>query len=279
MTSDEPQPTRAQINRHVWAVVNEQFTDRQADELWQQSEIRWGLFRRPENDLNVLGDVTSRDIVELGCGTAYFSAWLARQGARPIAIDVSEQQLATAARCAREHDLGFPLIQANGENVPLRSVCADLVVSEHGASVWCDPRLWLAEAARILRPGGRLIFLTNSVLATLCVPPDEGSAEPVLHRGQRDLYRTDWDGGGVEFHPSHGTWISLLLDNGFSIVALHELYAPADALDPEYYSIADAAWSRQWPVEELWVATLDDQPIDAATTKPSSSSRLTRSSR
>ena len=52
----------------------------------------------------------------------------------------------------------------------------DLVVSEHGAAAWCDPEQWLPEAARLLRPGGRLVFLTNSHLSALCVPAEEGVA-------------------------------------------------------------------------------------------------------
>ena len=46
-----------------------------------------------------LGDVDGLDVVELGCGTAYVSAWLARRGARPVGVDVTPAQLATARRC------------------------------------------------------------------------------------------------------------------------------------------------------------------------------------
>ena len=67
-----------------------------------------------------------------------------------------------------------------------------------------------------LRPGGRLVFLTNSVLVTLCVPQDEGYATDRLMRGQRDARRVHWPGGGVEFHPGHGDWIRILHANGFT---------------------------------------------------------------
>jgi SAM-dependent methyltransferase len=76
--------------------------------------------------------------------------------------------------------------------VPLPDTSFDLVVSEYGAGVWCDPERWVAEAARLLRPGGRLVFLTNSVLATLCVPEDEGFAQDRLLRPQRGLHRVQW---------------------------------------------------------------------------------------
>jgi len=246
-------------NREVWAVVNEQFTDADARAMWAAPAISWGLFRLPEADLELLGDVRGLDVVELGCGTAYLSSWLARDGARPVAVDLSRAQLATARRCQSHFDRWFPLVEADGEEVPLRDHSFDLVVSEYGAAPWCDPARWLPEAARILRPGGRLIFLTNSVLAGLCVPTDEGFALDRLQRGQRDLARITWPGGGTEHHPGHGEWIRALRAAGFVIDALHELHPPTDAATHGYYDIVTADWARRWPAEDLWLAHLPDQ--------------------
>ena len=146
-------------------------------------------------------------------------------------------------------------MQCDGEQLPLADGCVDLVVSEHGAAAWCDPERWLPEAARLLRAGGRLVFLTNSHLSALCIPEDEGVAQEQLLRGQREAYKVRWPGGGVEFHPSHGDWVRLLRGSGFVVDALHELYAPPDGSDHAYYEIVSAQWARRWPAEELWVAT------------------------
>jgi SAM-dependent methyltransferase len=258
VTSTESSKRQADLdlNRQLWTQVNADFTDTDADRAWTAPEITWGLFRVPERQLRVLGDVTGRDVLELGCGTAYFSAWLARAGARPVGVDLTAAQLDTARRCQRTYGLSFALIEASGEDVPLPDNSFDLAISEYGASVWCDPERWIAEAARLLRPGGRLIFLTNSVLVTLCVPQDEGCATNVLMRGQRETHRVQWPGGGVEFHPSHSDWIRILRANGFAVDALHELYAPADTQSPAFYEIATADWAGRWPVEDLWVASL-----------------------
>ncbi|KQR12133.1 class I SAM-dependent methyltransferase [Cellulomonas sp. Leaf334] len=242
------------LNRALWAVMNERFTDAAAEQQWVRPEPVWGLFAVPERELAVLGDVRGLDVVELASGTAYFSAWLARAGARPVAVDLSGEQLTTAHRLQRQHGPVFPLVQGDAEHVPLADGCADLVVSEHGAAAWCDPERWLPEAARLLRPGGRLVFLTNSHLSALCVPEDEGVAEERLLRGQREAYKVQWPGGGVEFHPSHGDWVRLLRRAGFVVDALHELYAPPDGGDHAFYEIVSADWARRWPAEELWVA-------------------------
>jgi len=240
--------------RELWSVVNAQFTDADAVERWAEGAVTWGLFRIPEADLGLLGDLAGARVAELGAGTAYFSAWLARAGARPVALDLSGAQLRTARRCQEETGVRFPLIEADGEVLPLATGAFDLVVSEYGAGPWCDPNRWLPEAARILRPGGRLVFLTNSVLAGLCVPADAGFAGEQLLRPQRDLFPIAWPEGGLEHHPGHGDWIRLLRSAGFVVEALHELYPPADAPTHEYYDIVTAEWAQQWPAEDLWVA-------------------------
>jgi SAM-dependent methyltransferase len=243
------------LNRALWAVMNERFTDAAAEDMWGQPEPVWGLFATPERDLGVLGDVRRLDVLELACGTAYFSAWLTRAGAATVALDFSAEQLATARRMQARHGPVFPLVQGDAERVPLASECFDLVVSEHGAAAWCDPERWLPEAARLLRPGGRLVFLTNSHLSALCVPAEEGVAGERLVRSHRDAYRVSWPGGGVEFHPSHGDWVRLLRGSGFAVEAMHEIYAPADSGDHPFYEIVSSAWAANWPAEELWVAT------------------------
>ncbi len=243
-------------NRDVWTVVNAQHTDADARRLWASDRIRWGLFGIPDAELGVLGDVAGHDVIELGCGSAYFSAWLMRAGARPVAIDLTPAQLETARRCQYEFGLQFPLIEADAEAVPLPDASFDLAVSEHGAGVWCRPEAWVTEAARLLRPGGRLVFLVNSLLSTLCVPAEGGVAGDRLLRSQRGLSPIDWPGGGVEHHLSHGEWIAVLRRSGFTVEAMHELYAPGDAASPEYYDIVSAEWAGRWPAEELWVARL-----------------------
>ena len=248
------------LNRALWTVVNERFTDAAADELWAASDVVWGLFAVPDRDLGVLGDVHGLDVLELACGTAYFSAWLARAGAAVVALDFSSEQLRTARRLQRVVGPSFPVVQADAERIPLDSSRVDLVVSEHGVAAWCDPERWLPEAARVLRPGGRLVFLTNSHLSALCVPAEGGFADDRLLRGQRDAYRVHWDGGGVEFHPSHGDWVRLLRRYGFVPEAMHEIYAPADGADHPFYEIVSQEWASSWPAEELWVATRSEVP-------------------
>src|SRR5919112_6187955 len=114
------------LNRALWAVMNERFTDAAAEGMWSRPDPVWGLFAVPDRDLGVLGRVQGLDVVELACGTAYFSAWLARAGARTVAVDFSAEQLATARGLQEQVGPGFPLVQGNAEHVPLASGRFDL---------------------------------------------------------------------------------------------------------------------------------------------------------
>jgi SAM-dependent methyltransferase len=133
-------------NRAVW--------DRWAAEyagpglrLWEASEPSWGIWNIAEAQAGVLpADVKGRDSIELGCGTGYVSAWLARRGARPAGLDNSAAQLATARRWQDRFGLRFPLIHGSAEQAPFADACFDLAISEYGASIWCDPYSWIPEA-------------------------------------------------------------------------------------------------------------------------------------
>ena len=166
-------------NREVWTKANAEYTDAKARESWAKDEIDWGMFSGPESEIGALGDVDGKDVVELGCGTAYFGAWLVKRGARVTGVDVTPAQLETARRMQGEFNLHFPLIEASAEDVPLPDASFDLAISEYGASIWADPYAWIPEAARLLRPGGRLIFLVNGTILNLCAPDAE---EPVTDR-------------------------------------------------------------------------------------------------
>ncbi|MDF2749448.1 MAG: type 11 methyltransferase [Gaiellaceae bacterium] len=242
-------------NRDLWTRTNAEYTHEQGRRAWAQEEISWGIWSLPEREVGALAgiELEGADVIELGCGTGYVSAWLARRGARPVGVDVTPAQLETARQLQLEHGLDFPLLEADAQAVPLPDASFDLVVSEYGASIWCDPYRWIPEAARLLRPGGFLVFLCNSTLVILCSDDEEPALERLVQT-QFGMHRFEWPEGGVEYHISHGSWIALLREHGFDVEALHELQAPADATTHEHYGYVTADWGRRWPAEELWRA-------------------------
>jgi SAM-dependent methyltransferase len=86
---------------------------------WSAAEPGWGIWGIAEAQAGVLPpDLRGLDVIELGCGTGYVSAWLARRGARPVALDNSPAQLATARELQERFGLRFPLVHADAERAP-----------------------------------------------------------------------------------------------------------------------------------------------------------------
>ena len=193
--------------------------------LWAASQPMWGIWNIAEVRAGVLpADLQGRDSIELGCGTGYVSAWLARRGARTVGLDNSAAQLATARQLQDRFGLRFPLIHASAEQAPFADASFDVAISEYGASIWCDPYAWIPEAARLLRPGGQLIFLVNSVLLMLTVP--DADDQPATER--------------------------LLRGCGLEVEDLLELRPEPEATTR--YPFVTLEWARQWPCEEVWKA-------------------------
>ena len=242
---------------------NRAYWDQMADEYvqpgrknWERTDPVWGIWDIPDSEVGILpADVAGMDVIELGCGTGYVSAWLARRGAKPIGIDNSPRQLETARGFQREFGIDFPLLLGNAEHVPFPNESFDLAISEYGAAIWADPYKWIPEAARILKPGGELIFLGNGVFVMLCVPDTEaeGAADERLKRDYFGLHRLEWpDSDGVEFNLGYGDWIRLLRRSGFEIEDLIEL-RPAEGAITRYEWVTPD-WARRWPSEQVWKA-------------------------
>src|SRR5260370_2063834 len=123
-------PDYAVQNRKLWTKANKRYTAEHARESWTQKDITWGTWDATEAEVQILPDVKGLDVIELGCGTAYFGAWLKKRGARRlVGVDVTPAQLVSAQELNREFRLGMEFIEANAENVPLPAASFDLAGS------------------------------------------------------------------------------------------------------------------------------------------------------
>jgi SAM-dependent methyltransferase len=243
-------PDHVRRNRAYWDAMAADWVE-PGRRNWAAAEPTWGIWALPESQLRLLpADLAGRDTIELGCGTGYVSAWLARRGARAVGIDNSAAQLATARAFQREFGVEFTLVHGDAERVPYPDASFDFAISEYGAATWCDPYAWVPEAARLLRPGGRLVFLGNHSLLQLCAPDVLGHPDERLRRDYFGLHRLEWaDDDSVEFALPYGEWFRLLRDSGFELEDLLELQAPPDA--GRDFSFVSADWARRWPSEHV----------------------------
>jgi len=251
MPSDTgPLTDHAARNKAMWDDYSDEYQAKHSEELVFRDGLAWGTTRTPESELRVLGDVAGRDILEFGCGAAQWSIALARLGARPVGLDLSDRQLHHARRLMAEAGVEFPLIHASAEAVPLPDGGFDIVFCDHGAMSFADPYRTVPEAARLLRPGGLFAFCHHSPLETICWPLDADEVGERLALDYFGMHQFD-DGEEVFFNLPYGEWIRLFRANGFVIEDLIEPQPGPDATS-SYRSAAALAWARHWPGEEIW---------------------------
>jgi len=235
-------------NRRYWDSESERYQREHAAQLERRRPV-WGVWGIPEKELGALGDVAGLDVLEYGCGGAQWCRWLLAMGARPVGLDVSLNQL-RYARSRMRSGRAFAVVTADAERTPFADASFDLVMCDHGAMTFCDPNRTVPEVARLLRPGGRLVFNHASPFQFVCWDDDTERLDTALHRDYFGMRRWD-EGETVDFMLPFGEWIRLFRSYGFEVEDLIEPRPSPDATTT-YPWFATRAWARRYPAESLW---------------------------
>ncbi len=233
-----------QRNRERWDKDSDRYQASHGVEISAAPDA-WGGWRIPEAELRVLPDIVGSDVLELGCGGGQWSVWLARHGARVTGLDLSRRQLEHAKRSIAAADTQALLVQGSAESLPFHNATFDLVLSDHGAMSWGDPDRTVPEVARVLRPGGTLVFCATSPLFTMCWddridgPGDRLGADYFGLHGQAE------GDGAASF-----VWVRRFRAHGLLVDALIEP-RPAPGAVSSFYPDA-TEWARRWPAEAIW---------------------------
>lgn len=240
----------ATFNRAAWNSDADDYQARNGPHIEAHGGMAWGVWQIPEAELRILGEVAGRDILELGCGAAQWSIALARAGARPVGLDLSDRQLEHARRLMVEAGVDVPLVHASAEAVPLPDQSFDIVFCDHGAMSFADPFLTVPEVARLIRPGGLFAFSHASAFIDLTWPDEAERAGDRLTRDYFGMHRLEY-ADEIAFQLPYGEWIRLFRASGFEVLDLIEPRPAVDATS-SYRDDIERDWSRRWPAESIW---------------------------
>lgn len=248
-----PEADHLRKNLQLWERQSASYDRRFEKVLSGRSAMAWGFWRIPESELQLLGPVRGRRVLELGCGAARWSVALAERGATSVGLDLSSQQLARARTVVRKARRRPHLVRANAEQVPFADGSFDLVFCDWGAMTFCDPYRTVPEAARLLRPGGRLVFATSTPFRAVAEDRATYRLSPSLRHDYFGLHRID-AANEVNFVLGYSEWIRLFGAHGLRVESLVEPQKPAGRRS-RYLSVRDERWARRWPIEAIWVAS------------------------
>jgi SAM-dependent methyltransferase len=197
-----------------------------------------------EAEARLLGEVEGRRVLELGCGAGQCGRWLSAQGAQAVGVDLSYRQLQHSRRIDLDSGVALPVAQADAHALPFTDAAFDVVCSAFGALPFvADAGAVLAEARRVLRPGGRLVFSVSHPIRW-AFPDDPGPAGLTADRSYFDrspYVEVDDEGRPtyVEHHRTLGDWVALVTGAGLALTGL---------VEPEWPAGHDREWGGWSPL-------------------------------
>jgi SAM-dependent methyltransferase len=197
-----------------------------------------------EADARLLGDVTDKDVLEVGAGGAQCSRWLLTQGARPVALDLSGEQLRWSQDIDERTGSRVPVVQADAMALPFADASFDLACSAYGAVPFvADPAAVMREVARVLRPGGRWVFsVTHPIRWAFPDDPGRGGLTVEGSYFDRKAYVEHDDAGRatyVEHHRTLGDRVREIVEAGLVL---------EDVIEPEWPKAHKRTWGPWSPL-------------------------------
>lgn len=129
--------------------------------LWGERADDWAQIQEPlmrpafEAALDALALAPSTRLLDVGCGSGLVLRLAADRGANVTGLDASRGLLDHAQRRVP----GAPLVQGELEELPFEDGSFDVVTGFNSFQYATRPTVALAEAARVLAPGGRVLYL------------------------------------------------------------------------------------------------------------------------
>ncbi len=197
-----------------------------------------------EADAQLLGELAGRRVLEVGCGAAAGSRWLATQGAEVVAVDLSAGMLRHAALAAASSGVRVPLVQCDAMALPFAADAFDTACTAFGAVPFVDDSgQVMREVFRVLRPGGRWVFSVTHPMRWIFLddPGEPGlvAVHPYFDRTPYVEYDTTGAPSYVEHHRTVGDRVRELVAAGFVL---------RDIVEPDWPEGHEQIWGQWSPM-------------------------------
>ncbi|MET9491379.1 class I SAM-dependent methyltransferase [Nocardia sp. NPDC006630] len=234
-------------SRRWWDADAAAYHETHADFLGVDSaagEFVWCPEGLHEGDWRFLGDIVGKRILEIGCGSAPCSRWLAAHGAHPVGLDISRRMLDRGLAAMAAGGPRVPLVQAGAEELPFADASFDLACSAFGGVPFvADSAKVMREVARVLRPGGRWVFSVNHPMRWIFPddPGPEGLRATIPYFDRTPYVELDADGEPtyVEHHRTVGDRVREIVAAGLNLV---------DLVEPEWPEWLEREWGQWSPL-------------------------------
>jgi SAM-dependent methyltransferase len=170
--------------------------------------VRYGVDGPSEADLRLLGDVTGKRVLDLGCGLGQASIALEHRGAHAIALDSSKGMLAEARRLADEQEVTVEWRENDLADLAfLRSESVDAAVCIDALPEVEDADRLFRQVHRVLRPGAPFVCSYEHPMRS-SLGRDTPTAQGGLALGHLVVERSYFDPSPVVVRP-HGVDITV----------------------------------------------------------------------
>jgi SAM-dependent methyltransferase len=262
------------LNRDDWNREAIKYQERHRANL-SDSSGSWGpIFGVPgEKELNILGDVSGKDVLELGCGGGQWTIRVARQGARAVGQDVSDLQIEYANKLAEHAKIEPPasatFVQGNAEDLSgWADESFDVVFSNFGAIGFVDINKCFAEVGRVLKKGG--LFAYSWLSPFFDCLNDDGENQLKIIRSYFDrnpmTAESTWQDGTktlyVQFHHTFGDWQKAITNAGLILTDIIELEPKRDKWRESTWTNVPWYKASMMPTTTIWRTRKPKVPLD-----------------
>ena len=221
------------LTKRGWNIISRSYQEKTRISL---EDVHYGPISPGESELKLLGDVKSKDVLEIGCGGGQNAIVLAKWGARSVGLDISEEQIKYARKLAKREGVKVPFHVGNMEDLStFHDESFGIVLSSFGIGYVENLTRTFQEVFRILRKGGLFVFCGVHPIA---------NRGRVIRYGKRRIWgisnyfsrrKRTWtwkiEGKVAKFYGYHRTiqdYFNLLITTGFVVEKI---------LEPEPYPL------------------------------------------